>query len=276
VPCLSRGPSSYRPLDWPWLLVHSLKLLQPLLLPQPLLLLQPHRVHHSRVLDRSIQTGSQVVGPTCHVRRVSHSMGGVFALAALRSAPRTFNRNPRTDGAQDKEPISWVRSCLVVGVERLFARGSTSARTSLPVLRADYRRLGRLSHDPAQLRLRLFRKELCSSGSMHVVSWYAPTQLLMLIARPCQVTDFRPSSLTYRSFRSHYVLMDEGDGQLHTLTVLEQLREASKSLWGASSEAYFRVDELLRQLANPNLHDFPAISPFGSRCGTARISTFAG
>ena len=70
--------------------------------------------------------------------------------------------------------------------------------------------------------------------------------------------------------------MDEGDGQLHTLTVLEQLREASKSLWGASSEAYFRVDELLRQLANPNLHDFPAISPFGSRCGTDRISTFAG
>jgi len=34
--------------------------------------------------------------------------------------------------------------------------------------------------------------------------------------------------------------MNEGDGQLHTLSVLEQLREASKSLWGASSEAYFR------------------------------------
>jgi hypothetical protein len=49
--------------------------------------------------------------------------------------------------------------------------------------------------------------------------------------------------------------MDEG-GQLHTLTVLEQLREASKALWGASSTAYFRVDELLRQLANPNLHSF--------------------
>ena len=42
--------------------------------------------------------------------------------------------------------------------------------------------------------------------------------------------------------------MDEGDGQLHTLSVLEQLREASKGLWGASSEAYFRVDELLREL----------------------------
>jgi hypothetical protein len=48
----------------------------------------------------------------------------------------------------------------------------------------------------------------------------------------------------------------------HTLSVLEQLREASKGLWGASSEAYFRVDELLRQLANPNLHDIPRNLPF--------------
>ena len=71
--------------------------------------------------------------------------------------------------------------------------------------------------------------------------------------------------------------MNEADGQLHTLSVLEQLRDASKGLWGASSEAYFRVDELLRQLANPNLHDIPrAISPFGSRCGISRISIFGG
>ena len=56
--------------------------------------------------------------------------------------------------------------------------------------------------------------------------------------------------------------MNEGDGQLHALTVLEQLREASKGLWGASSAAYFRVDELLRQLANPNLHDIPRNLPF--------------
>ena len=56
--------------------------------------------------------------------------------------------------------------------------------------------------------------------------------------------------------------MDEADGQLHTLSVLEQLREASKGLWGASSEAYFGVDELLRQLANPNLHDIPRNLPF--------------
>jgi len=53
-----------------------------------------------------------------------------------------------------------------------------------------------------------------------------------------------------------------GDGQLHTLGLLEQLRAESKSLWGASSEAYFRVDGLLRELANPNLHDIPTNLPF--------------
>src|ERR1700722_5981570 len=56
--------------------------------------------------------------------------------------------------------------------------------------------------------------------------------------------------------------MNEADGQLHTLSVLERLRDASKGLWGASSEAYFRVDELLRQLAHPNLHDIPRNLPF--------------
>jgi hypothetical protein len=58
--------------------------------------------------------------------------------------------------------------------------------------------------------------------------------------------------------------MNEADGQLHTLSVLEQLREASKGLWGASSEAYFRVDDLLRQLANPNLHDIRDVGSVGS------------
>jgi hypothetical protein len=71
----------------------------------------------------------------------------------------------------------------------------------------------------------------------------------------------REPSLDLTHFRSHYVLMGDG-GQLHTLTVLEQLREASKALWGASSTAYFRVDELLRQLANPNLHAIPRNLPF--------------
>ena len=55
------------------------------------------------------------------------------------------------------------------------------------------------------------------------------------------------------------------DGQLHTLSLLEQLREECKSLWGTSSEFYFRIDELLRELADPNLHDIPTRLPFASR-----------
>ena len=50
----------------------------------------------------------------------------------------------------------------------------------------------------------------------------------------------------------------EEDGQLHMLGLLEQLRDQCKSLWGTSSELYFRVDKLLSQLANPNLHDIPS------------------
>jgi hypothetical protein len=48
---------------------------------------------------------------------------------------------------------------------------------------------------------------------------------------------------------------NDEDGQLHTLGLLEQLRAESKELWGTSSELYFRVDKLLRELANPNLHE---------------------
>jgi hypothetical protein len=54
----------------------------------------------------------------------------------------------------------------------------------------------------------------------------------------------------------------EGEGQLHTLGLLKQLRCECKGLWGASSGAYFRVDTLLRQLADPNLHDIPNNLPF--------------
>jgi hypothetical protein len=66
-----------------------------------------------------------------------------------------------------------------------------------------------------------------------------------------------------RLSRSSFSLCSQGEneGQLHTLSVLEQLRDAFKSLWGASFAAYFRVDELLRQLANPNLHDIPRNLP---------------
>lgn len=52
------------------------------------------------------------------------------------------------------------------------------------------------------------------------------------------------------------------NGQLLTLGLLEQLREECKSLWGTSSEFYFRIDTLLRELANPNLHDIPTRLPF--------------
>jgi len=55
---------------------------------------------------------------------------------------------------------------------------------------------------------------------------------------------------------------NEDEGQLQTLGLLEQLRDASKDLWGASSKAHFRVDGLLRQLASPNLHDIPIQLPF--------------
>jgi hypothetical protein len=52
------------------------------------------------------------------------------------------------------------------------------------------------------------------------------------------------------------------DGQLHTLGLIEELRAECKRMWGSSSELYFRIDELLRELANPNLHDIPTRLPF--------------
>ena len=45
------------------------------------------------------------------------------------------------------------------------------------------------------------------------------------------------------------------DGQLHTLGLLEELRSESGHLWRAASEFHFRVDAMMRQLGNPNLHD---------------------
>jgi hypothetical protein len=50
------------------------------------------------------------------------------------------------------------------------------------------------------------------------------------------------------------------DGQHHTLGLLEQLRAESKELWGTSSKLYHRVDHLLRELANLNLHDIANMS----------------
>lgn len=45
------------------------------------------------------------------------------------------------------------------------------------------------------------------------------------------------------------------DGQLHTLGLLERLRADTKGVEGTYSALYRRVDALLRELENPNLHD---------------------
>jgi hypothetical protein len=54
----------------------------------------------------------------------------------------------------------------------------------------------------------------------------------------------------------------EEDGRLYTLGLIEQLRAECGELWGTSSRLYHRVDELLRELANPNLHEIPTRLPF--------------
>jgi hypothetical protein len=45
------------------------------------------------------------------------------------------------------------------------------------------------------------------------------------------------------------------DGQLHTLGLLERLRAETRGFEGAYSKLSERVDRLLRELSNPNLHD---------------------
>lgn len=52
------------------------------------------------------------------------------------------------------------------------------------------------------------------------------------------------------------------DGQLHALGLLERLRAECSGLWDSSSTHYHRIDRLLRELANPNLHDIPTHLPF--------------
>ena len=56
--------------------------------------------------------------------------------------------------------------------------------------------------------------------------------------------------------------MPEEDGQLHTLGLIQELRAQCSELWGTSSELYRRVDGLLRELSNPNLHDIFPVSAF--------------
>jgi hypothetical protein len=53
---------------------------------------------------------------------------------------------------------------------------------------------------------------------------------------------------------------DHADGQLHTLGLLERLRAETKGIEGAYADLYRRVDRLLRELSNPNLHDIANMS----------------
>ncbi len=50
------------------------------------------------------------------------------------------------------------------------------------------------------------------------------------------------------------------DGQLHTLRILERLREKTSVIQDTYSDLYRVVDKLLRELENPNLHDIANMS----------------
>jgi hypothetical protein len=59
-------------------------------------------------------------------------------------------------------------------------------------------------------------------------------------------------------FRS--MTAEPDDGQLHTLGLLERLRSETNLVRGAYGGLYERVDKLLREIENPNLHDIRNMS----------------
>lgn len=56
--------------------------------------------------------------------------------------------------------------------------------------------------------------------------------------------------------------LETEDGQLQTLSLLEQLQATATELWSSSSKLHERVDGLLRQLADPRLPDIATNLPF--------------
>jgi hypothetical protein len=54
----------------------------------------------------------------------------------------------------------------------------------------------------------------------------------------------------------------EPEGDVYTLGMLERLREDLRLFGNAKSELYSRMDALLRELANPNLHDVNLATAF--------------
>jgi hypothetical protein len=55
---------------------------------------------------------------------------------------------------------------------------------------------------------------------------------------------------------------DNADGQIHTFGLLERLHEDLRIFGAAKSEFYSRIDKLLRELANPNLHEVNLVTAF--------------
>ena len=47
----------------------------------------------------------------------------------------------------------------------------------------------------------------------------------------------------------------DDDGDIHTLGVLESLRAVLAALQSSNSDLYCRLDRVLREVADPNLHD---------------------
>src|SRR5438477_106562 len=56
--------------------------------------------------------------------------------------------------------------------------------------------------------------------------------------------------------------MTEDVGETYTLTLVEELRDQCGARQRELSDAYHRMDGLIRQLKNPNLHDIPMQLPF--------------
>ena len=85
------------------------------------------------------------------------------------------------------------------------------------------------------------------------------------IAQPRVAANERSASLDFGDLKVHGSFpMHQGpdEGQLHTLGLIEQLRAECGTLWGTSSQLYHRIDGLIRELADPNLHDIPTRPPF--------------
>jgi len=54
----------------------------------------------------------------------------------------------------------------------------------------------------------------------------------------------------------------EPEGQIYTLNLLERLHEGLRDFGRTKDELYWRIDALLRELRNPNLHEVELTTAF--------------